>query len=514
MVAASAAQAQRTGDFDGDGFADLAIGVPGEKIAGERGAGVVNVIYGRGNGLSSRDEQIWSQDSFLIPDDPERDDGFGSVLCIGDFDGDGKDDLAIGVPGEDDGRRDDVGAVHVIYGSDGGLNAFGTQIFKPGVNDVPGTNTVGAQFGYALAAGDFNNDGFDDLAIGMPGYMHGTKRNAGAIVVLYGSFFGLKNDDTAALWHQNKDDIEGVAQRNARFGEALAAGNFNIETSPDDLAIGIPGYTVDGVEGAGAVLVMYGKFTGLDGVGDQFWHQDSQVGANHMADFCEEDDGFGATLAVGDFDKDTFPDLAIGVPGENFPEIGGDGFENSGGVHVIYGSSLKLTLADNQFFTQASNGIGGTQEDNAMFGAALAVGDFDDDRRFDLAIGAPGTTVGPDSSAGAVYVIHGSNNGLQSSRSQTWTQDSPGIAEVAEESDNFGAALASWDFDNDGFWDLAIGVPGENTNDKVRSGAVHILYGSDGDGLTNAGDQLWTQDSRGISGKAAPNDAFGAALGR
>jgi len=89
-------------------------------------AGGVEVIYGSSSGLSAtspRSDQFWTQDSADINDVPERPDEFGESLHSGDFNADGKDDLAIGVWQEDVGSIDSAGGVEVIYGSSSGLSA-------------------------------------------------------------------------------------------------------------------------------------------------------------------------------------------------------------------------------------------------------------------------------------------------------------------------------------------------------------------------------------------------------
>jgi hypothetical protein len=82
-------------DFDGDGFADLAIGAPFADV-NHRNAGAVHIIYGSGSGLTAKRRQVWSQGSQGIQDKPEFGDQFGWSIGTGDFDGDGYTDLAIG----------------------------------------------------------------------------------------------------------------------------------------------------------------------------------------------------------------------------------------------------------------------------------------------------------------------------------------------------------------------------------------------------------------------------------
>ena len=118
-------------DFDNDGFADLAVGVPREDIT-LAGGGAVNVLYGTSSsGLSSSGDQFWHQDVSGIEDSTDDSENFGFRLAAGDFDGDGQSDLAIGVVGEMGSSIPGAGAVNVIYGSTAsGLSASGDQIWS------------------------------------------------------------------------------------------------------------------------------------------------------------------------------------------------------------------------------------------------------------------------------------------------------------------------------------------------------------------------------------------------
>src|SRR5207249_11037706 len=111
-------------DFNGDGFADLAVGVPDENFgAAAAHAGAVNVLYGSPSGVTATADQFWNEDSLDVEGFAELGDNFGAALVGADFDGDGFCDLAIGIPGEDVGSIVDAGAVKVLYGSPTGLTA-------------------------------------------------------------------------------------------------------------------------------------------------------------------------------------------------------------------------------------------------------------------------------------------------------------------------------------------------------------------------------------------------------
>jgi hypothetical protein len=70
---------------------------------------------------------VWTQDSAGVLDAAEPGDLFGLTVAMGDFDGNGRDDLVTGVPCEDLGGIDDMGAVNVLYGSLGGQQQFWSQ---------------------------------------------------------------------------------------------------------------------------------------------------------------------------------------------------------------------------------------------------------------------------------------------------------------------------------------------------------------------------------------------------
>jgi hypothetical protein len=257
------------------------------------------------------------------------------------------------------------------------------------------------------------------------------------------------------------------------------------------------------VSDVGAVNVLYGSASGLTAAGDQAWTQDSPG----IVDTAEAGDLFGSALATRDFNGDGFADLAVGVPDENVGSV-----SDAGAVNILYGSASRLTSAGNQFWNQDSSGIGGDAEAGDAFGSALATRDFDGDGFADLAVGVPYENVGSVSDAGAVSILYGSASGLASAGNQVWNQNSSGIIGTAGAGDTFGWALDTADFDRDGFFDLAVGVPFENVGSVSDAGAVNVLYGA-ASGLASAGNQLWDQDSSGGQDPAEPNDSFGHSFG-
>jgi hypothetical protein len=383
-----------TGDFDGDGFDDLAVASTFDVVEGKGGVGSLLVVHGGPGGLDPADALYIPGNGFPLPANVATR-RFGHALTTGDFDGDGFDDLAVSHRAYLDGVEG-VGVVHVFYGSEGSLITGPTvQAIHQGAGGVPGTPEEFDLFGSSLASGDFDGDGFDDLAIGAVGDGKDAPgaKSSGSVTVVFGGDDGL-DTTTSVQWIR---DLVGEQTSFPQFGQRVASGDFDGDGF-DDLVATDPYEDVDGVLASGAVWVRHG---GAEGFGPA---QRLVAGKDPLPVEPEAYMSMGQLgIAVGDFDGDGRDDLAYSRSPYG---LGVEEFE-PGWVAVLYGGDEGFDGARSQLFSPATEGMPGEETDQLGFGAALAAADLDRDGGDDLIVGVPFQTVDGAERAGAFIVLPG-----------------------------------------------------------------------------------------------------------
>ncbi|MGY0021319.1 FG-GAP-like repeat-containing protein [Streptomyces sp. YJ-C3] len=426
LAGTAAAATPLHADFNGDGFTDLAVGVPSATVNGKAKAGYVNVVWGGVNGLGPDGSTgIISQSYRAVPGTPEAGDRFGSAVASGDLDGDGISDLVIGASGEalTDAGHGHEGSVTVLYGSPRG---FGNHD-SVGLTAAKGEGEF-TQLGDRISVGDYDHDGDQDLALGAADEESGSLR--------------LRPGPLAPGTPTTTEVIERYSMGGRT--RDLATGDFDGD-GKDDLAV-----TYKELEGSGTFILRW------DAAGQpaRYWNSWD----------------YGQSLAAADFDRDGKDDLAIGYDQPN-PEseqapLCAD--ERAGGaVAVVYGKGAFGSAHD--CFTQDSPDVAGASEAGDWFGFSVAAGDVNDDDLPELVVGVPGEDVGTVKDAGAYVVLRGTTTGLSSgvARNQN-TPDMPGTAEAG---DQFGAQVTTGRYNPDQLGDVAASAPTENAG-EARSGGV------------------------------------------
>lgn len=318
-------------DLNGDGVADLVVGVP--HHISDPGTEEAEVNAGEAFVFSGKDGALL----FTLADPTEEEDGkMGTAVAgVGDLDFDGVPDLVVGVPGKDIGGEEGIPNVGLAYVFSGKTGQLILTLNHPAQN---GTE-AGAALGAAIAnAGDLDGDAVSDVLVGAPGegkaWIFSGK--TGNVIVTLASPF---------------------AESLHSFGSAVAGGkDFNRDGKPD-LVIGSPAR--ESFRGAAYV------FNGSDGS-----LQRTLLPAARQP-FAR----FGAAVFVGDdLTGDHRPDVAVGAPGQN---VGG--LLQAGSITIFEGRRGRIYKTLTSLAPQA----------RASYGAALTAADFDGDGVATLVAGTP-----------------------------------------------------------------------------------------------------------------------------
>jgi hypothetical protein len=374
-------------DFDHDGYADLAVGVPGDRA--------VYVLRGSAVGLSG----VGMQRIELAPPEPEFFSPIHASLAAADFNGDSYADLAIGT---------DTIRLHV--GGRAGVSERPDRVIRE-------PRSLATNFGEVLAFGDVNGDGALDLVEAGSGSAESTDEPgpSGHVVYCPGTADGPRRCRR----------IFGRRPGPAALAVADVTGD-----GYGDIVEGVPVIRRygDDEEVPGAVRLLRGGPRGPRRA--MTIHPDSPGVPGDSAG----SDQFGASVATGDLDHDGFADIVVGAPGvDNW----------RGRVTIIRGAAGGYARSGNTAFDESGRGIPGRPRRFRFFGAAVSVLDSDGDRWRDVIVGAPGAR-DRQRGFGAVTVLRGLRRDLALGRADRITLRRLGISALAAPqtfSPPFGAIL-------------------------------------------------------------------------
>lgn len=438
------------GDIDGDGYDDVLVGANEYSSSTESKVGKAYLYYGSATGLETTPG--WTGTG------TQQNEYFGfSVAGVGDLDGDGFDDFAVGAYGHDS----EEGKLNVYYG--------------PVDSDAKPTWTVESnqgyeRFGYNVKGiGDVDGDGLDDLIVSAPLYDFETN-DVGAVFAWY----GLNPPPEASFTPDDADWCAQSDQTYIDFGSALGTpGDVNGDGF-DDVVVGADSYNYD-VPSSGAVFLWYGSEDGINN-----GNRGETPDADWVASSLQEDYHFGSLTGTrADINGDGYADLIIGS------------FWTEPGVYVFLGSEDGPNLGDDGDLTNADWQIiaPDTAEFNqSKFGwLAGSPGDADGDGVDDVAVAAPDYLIdntAPNYHVGKIWAYYKNVSAVSGTATYTGSQSVTGPIEVS--------AL------------LHLQDPPVASSVYIDSGETYTIYGLEGDYYLSA-----YLDVDHSSGPPDPNEPIG-----
>jgi hypothetical protein len=469
-------------DINGDGIADLVIGVPS--------TGSTYAVFGSptvGMGGSVDLSTLDGSNGFVINQTKQFNFFGSSVTGANDINGDGIDDLIISDPYADPNGISNAGSTYVVFGSTtvgeggsinppsfDGRNGFVINGINPG--DYLGSSVINGS--------DINGDGIADLIINVPYADPNGISNTGSTYVVFGGTTVGEGDsiNLSSLDGTNGFVINRINPRDLSDSPIPSTSDVNADGIAD-LIIGDPYADPNGISNAGSTYVVFGGITVGEGGSINLSSLDGING--FVINGINQGDFLGSSvISTSDINADGMADLIISAPGAD-----PNGISNAGSAYVVFGgTSVGEGGSINPPSFDGINGfvINGINPGDRLGSSIRSTSDINGDGIADLIINVPLADPNGITDAGSTYVVFGSTNtGEGGSINLSSLDGSKGfVINGINPSDRLGSSVISTsDINGDGIADLIIGIPLADPNDITDAGSTYVVFGS-----TNTGE--------------------------
>jgi hypothetical protein len=542
------------GDFDNDGVPDIAVGANADYDGGTN-SGAVWLLFLKNDGTVKSYQKISASEGGMVGLTASRQFGYG-ITSLGDLDGDGITDIAVGSPTYDNDGGLYKGCVWILF-----LNSNGTVKSQQKIDDYYGGFSYSLdneeRFGISVSnIGDINKDGIVDIAVGSwyndgDGAIYilnlgsdGTVKSSGRISALEGNFGGTiltedhfgnsianlgdidgdgTNDlltssylsdeggtDRGKIWilHLKQDGtvkdymefsststlLEGMLDDGDGFGESVSVFSGVNQDNKKEIIVGAKSDD-DGNTNSGAVYIL-----DMDIPYNELATNIHKISATEggFTGHLDAGDQFVNVCPVGDINGDGYSDIVVGAPMDD------DGGTDKGAVWILFLDSNR-TVKDYQKISSTQGGFTGYLNDDKFGNWVTSIGDLDKDGVEDIAVGAYYDDDGGVNS-GAVWILFLNNNGTFKSY-QKISSTQGGLVGLTSNR-FFGTSISNLgDLDGDGTIDIAVGAPMYDNDGGLYRGSVWILFlNPDGTVKSN---KIISQTQGGFDHLLDDNDHFG-----